>query len=113
MLPYNKRDAETMLPPIEQRMTDGGTITTDSWKAYGVIANHLSLKHNIVNHSKEYVNVDGFHTNNVEGMHKVLKNYARCQFGRLPYLTRKGETKYLDLLVMRANASLMKLPFFT
>ena len=33
-------------------------------------------------------------------------------FGRLPYLSRKGEKKYLDLLVMRGNAHLKNLPFF-
>ena len=107
MLPYNKRDAETMLPLIEQRMEEGAIIITDYWKAYGVIANNLGLEHHTVNHSKEFENVDCWHTNNVEGkelqaiyttyntllevMHKVLKTDARVMFGRLPYLSRKRE----------------------
>lgn len=46
------------------------------------------------------------------GIHGVIKRDAHQQFGRLPYLTSKGETYYLDLLVWRANRRLEKMPFF-
>ena len=82
MLPYNKCDAETMLPLIEQRMEEGATIVTDYWKAFGVIATHLGLQHHTLNHSEEFKNVEGWHTNNVEdkelqAKHAKYKHYLK------------------------------------
>ena len=39
-------------------------------------------------------------------IHKVLKEDARSQFSRLPYISDKGQGYYLDLLVLRANSRL-------
>ena len=36
----------------------------------------------------------------------MLKEDARSQFHRLPYISDKGQGYYLDLLVLRANARL-------
>ena len=41
-----------------------------------------------------------------------MKNAAREQFGRLPYISGVGEAYYLDLLVWRTNKKLLKLPMF-
>ena len=41
-----------------------------------------------------------------------MKNAAREQFGRLPYISEVGEAYYLDLLVWRTNKKLLKLPIF-
>ena len=42
----------------------------------------------------------------------MIKKDAHQQFGRLPYLTSRGETYYLDLLVFRANARLYNVNLF-
>ena len=42
----------------------------------------------------------------------MLKDKARQQFGRLPYISNDGEGYYLDLLVWRVNRNLKKLPVF-
>lgn len=47
-----------------------------------------------------------------KGVHGVVKNAAREQFGRLPYISDKGDVYYLDILVWRANVRLRKLPIF-
>ena len=109
MLAYNKRDVSTIKPLIVQRMHPGGTVTTDSWKAYPLSVEAAGCTHLVVNHKKEWKNPEtGAHTNHVEGIHGVLKDDGKAQFRRLPYLTGNGETYYLDLLVFRTNAKLKK-----
>ena len=43
----------------------------------------------------------------------MLKNDAQRQFYRLPYLSDRGQSYYLDLLVLRANARLKKRSIFS
>ena len=42
----------------------------------------------------------------------MIKEDARAQWHRLPYLSDRGQSFYLDLLILRANARLQKVPFF-
>ena len=66
-----------------------------------------------VNHSKHFKDPEtGVHTNNVEGIHGIIKKIARNQFGRLPSLNDDGFTNYLDLLVWVTNLRLSKVPEF-
>ena len=112
-LPYNKRDRNQITPLVVQKMMEGGTMTTDSWKAYPGAAEAAQVSHYVVNHSKTFKDPEtGACTNNVEGIHGVIKKDGQQQFGRLPYLTDEGNTYYLDLLIWRANKRLMKIPFF-
>ena len=112
-LPYNRRDSNNITPLIVQRMEPGGTIVTDMWRSYIAAAEAAGVKHLTVNHSKEFKNPEtGACTNNCEGIHAVIKKDAHQQFGRLPYLTSRGETYYLDLLVFRANARLYNVNLF-
>ena len=91
MLAFNKRDVSTIKPLVVQRMIQGGIVTTDSWKAYPQSVQAAGCEHRVVNHRKEFVDSEtGAHTNNVEGIHHVLKDDAKAQFRRLPYLTGKG-----------------------
>ena len=88
-------------------------MTTDMWKAYPAAAEAAHCEHLTVNHSEGFKDPNtGAHTNNVEGIHGVLKRDARAQFGRLPYITSQGESYYIDLLVWRGNVNLKKLPVF-
>ena len=108
-LPYNRRTAEVITPLIVQRMMPGGTLSTDCWRAYRAATAAVDVPHLTVNHSETFRDPDtGVHTNNVEGIHAVIKKDARRQFGRLPYLTAEGQSYYLDLLVWRTNTKLKK-----
>ena len=83
-LPYNKRRVSEIAPKIAQRMEEGGELTTDCWKAYIKSAKAAKVSHFTVNHSREFKNPEtGVHTNNVEGMHGVIKRDGYSQFGRL------------------------------
>ena len=113
-LPYNKRDTESILPLLVQRLKPGGTLTTDCWRAYPACARAAGVTHLTVNHSKHFADPEtGVHTNNVEGIHGVIKKYARAQFGRLPNLSSSGFTNYLDLLVWKTNVKMAKVPEFS
>ena len=59
-----------------------------------------------------FLGKNNVHTNNVEGIHSVIKKASCQQFGRLPILSKGEETHYLDLIVWRVNASLQRVPFF-
>ena len=81
----NKRSVTQITPLVVQRMKRGGVMLTDCWKAYSQAAKEAGCTHQTVNHSEGFINkVTGLHTNNVEGIHSVLKKNARSQFGRLP-----------------------------
>ena len=89
-------------------------MTTDCWRAYPAAAEAAGVTHLTVNHAKTFRDPDtGAHTNNVEGIHGVIKRAALAQFSRLPYLMRDGMTYYLDLLIWRENQHLQDKPAFT
>ena len=48
------------------------TTVSDCWKAYSKLELHGYL-HDTVNHSKEYVNANGQHTNKIEGHWRQMK----------------------------------------
>ena len=64
MVAVEKRDEKTLLPIIQQHIAEGTTIVSDCWKAYTNLDKH-GYAHKCVNHSKEFVNVDGDHTNKI------------------------------------------------
>ena len=73
----------------------------------------FQVTHFIVNHFKTFKDPEtGAYTNNCQGIHGVIKQDGRAQFGRLPYLNAAGQMYYLDLLVWRAITSLQKVDLF-
>lgn len=72
MVPVEKRDRATLLPIIEQWILPETTIVSDYWKPYDILS-ELDFHHLKVNHSKEFVNENGDHTNKIEGHWRQAK----------------------------------------
>ena len=62
-----------MLPLIQKHIAPGTTIISDCWKAYCNLEKH-DYEHRLVNHSKEFVSDEGFHTNKIEGHWRQAKS---------------------------------------
>ncbi|KAF0986518.1 hypothetical protein HZS_588 [Henneguya salminicola] len=62
------RSTSALLPIIKE----GTTIHSDYWKAYDCLTEN-GYKHEKVNHSKEFVSVEGIHTNQIESRWHALK----------------------------------------
>jgi transposase-like protein len=72
MVAVEKRDESTLLPIIERHIAKCSIIVSDCWKAYINLEKH-GYEHRLVNHSKEFVNNDGDHTNKIEGHWRQAK----------------------------------------
>ena len=69
---FEIRDEATPLPLIERHIAKGSIIISDCWKAYCNLEK-FGYEHRMVNHSKEFVNVNGFNTNKIEGHRRQAK----------------------------------------
>jgi len=74
-----KRDKRTLVPFLEAVASDEATIVTDGWKAYGSLGAG-GRDHKVVNHSVEWVNDEGFHTNAIEGAWRHLKKQIKIRW---------------------------------
>lgn len=72
LVAVEKRDEETLLSIIKERILPGTTIVSDCWKAYVNLEKNGYI-HKTVNHSKEFVNEEGDHTNRIEGHWRQAK----------------------------------------
>ena len=72
MVAVEKRDEATLLPIIKRWIKPGSVIVSDCMKGYTNLERE-GYVHKIVNHSKEFVNKDGFHTNKIEGHWRQAK----------------------------------------
>ena len=73
----HKRDEATLLPLIERHIAMGTMTISDCWKVYINLEKH-GYKHEMVDHSKEFVNSEGFHTNKIEGHWQQAKPKLPC-----------------------------------
>lgn len=73
MVPVEKRNRNTLLPIIEKYILPGSIIISDYWKAYDILdqKDYIHLK---VNHSIEFTNSEGDHTNKIEGHWRQAKS---------------------------------------
>ena len=69
LVAVEKRDEETLLSIIKDRILPGTTIVSDCWKAYVNLEKngYIHKTVNQVNHSKEFVNEEVGNTNRTEG----------------------------------------------
>ena len=73
LVPVEQRNADTLLPIIQQYILPGTTIVSDCWAAYNNIAN-LGYQHLTVNHTYNFVGpIAHAHTNNVENFWMLSK----------------------------------------
>ncbi|XP_028412951.1 uncharacterized protein LOC114535832 [Dendronephthya gigantea] len=72
MMAVEDRSEATLLPIIKTFIEKGTTIISDCWKAYSNLEEH-GYTHLTVNHSKEFVNREGDHTNKIEGHWRQAK----------------------------------------
>lgn len=66
------RAEKELLPIIKDWIEPGTLIISDCWKAYINLSKN-GYEHACVNHSKEFVNSDGQHTNKIEGHWRHMK----------------------------------------
>eukprot|EP00112_Aurelia_sp_Birch-Aquarium-sp1_P010896 Seg2305.3 transcript_id=Seg2305.3/GoldUCD/mRNA.D3Y31 product="putative transposase-like protein" protein_id=Seg2305.3/GoldUCD/D3Y31 len=95
MVPVEKRDRKTLLPLIEKWILPGTTIVSDCWKPYEILS-ELDFEHLKVNHSKEFVNENGDHTNKIEGHWRQAKA-SFPKFG----IRKKYYSSYLGEFIWR------------
>ena len=81
------RRAETFRDVIRQHILPNTMILTDSHRSYPAAIEQcnneytMNLTHRMVNHSVEYVTVDGDHTNNIENLWSHVRSYWRTRHG--------------------------------
>ncbi|KAL9976846.1 hypothetical protein ACROYT_G014182 [Oculina patagonica] len=66
------RSEATLLPIIKKWIEPGTLIVSDCWKSYQNLEKN-GYSHQTVNHSKEFVNNDSYHTNKIEGHWRHMK----------------------------------------
>ena len=79
------RDANTLLPLIEEHILPGSRIISDGWGAYGNVAtiNGGVYAHDVVIHERNFVDPKDadIHTQNIENMWMRAKRKLKRQFG--------------------------------
>lgn len=76
MCPNNQRTTEVLIPLIQKHVATGSIVHTDEWRAYNKLA-RCGYIHKTVNHSKEFVAVDGTHTQRIEANWRPMRQYFR------------------------------------
>lgn len=80
------RGTQQLKKVIKHHIKPGTKPVTDGWAPSASAVNSLGHfeEHAVVNHSKEWRNEDGYHTNDIESENNRLKTWARRRWGRLP-----------------------------
>ena len=81
------RRAESMAEIIRLNILPNTIIHSDSHRSYPAAINYcnvhfnMNLRHEMVNHSVEYVSESGIHTNNIENLWSHVRSYWRSRHG--------------------------------
>ena len=83
-----KRDANTLIPLIQEHILPGTTIISDCWAAYnGIEKLGLGYIHKTVNHSEHFVDpITGAHTQRIESTWHALKRHLFPRSGTQKHL---------------------------
>ena len=94
-----RRDANTLLPIIQQHVAAGTTIYSDQWRAYTQVSTLPNVaSHQVVNHSLNFVDpVTGVHTQNIESYWSSAKKKLKAMKG----CHRHQLASYLDEYMWR------------
>jgi transposase-like protein len=76
----DNRTKETLVPLIKDHVVRNTTIKTDLWKAYGSLSEE-GYTHLTVNHSLNFVSVEGIHTQLIESLWSQLKSSLKVRRG--------------------------------
>ena len=92
MVPVEKRDSDTLLRIIQEKIHPGTKIISDCWRAYNCLSER-GYEHLTVNHSINFVDPNNLaHTNNVERLWREAKSkvplYGRRKKHFAGYLAR-------------------------
>ncbi|KAG0419839.1 hypothetical protein EQH57_0385 [Dictyocoela roeselum] len=75
------RQIPTISKLIQKHVLIGTLIITDGHPSYPRSVKDSFCNHEVVNHSKEFSNKNGFHTNNIENLWSQLKYYDKKRLG--------------------------------
>ncbi|KAG0437951.1 hypothetical protein DMUE_3390 [Dictyocoela muelleri] len=75
----DKRDRETLIKIILEHVIPGSIVINDVWKGYNLFKNNPNFQHHWVNHSISFINIDGYHTNHIEGTWNGIKYKIKAQ----------------------------------
>ena len=106
-----RRDANTLLPIIQQHVANGTVIHSDEWRAYSRVATLPNVAtHGVVNHSINFVEpITGVHTQHVES----YWNNAKQKLKRMKGCHREQLASYLDEYMWRErNGANRRLSFY-
>ena len=85
MSAVDDRSEAMLLPIIETFIEKGTTIISDCWRDYCNLEKHGHV-YDTVNHSKEFVNQNGDHTNKIEDIGvKRRQSFRRLASGSTPF----------------------------
>jgi IS1 family transposase len=91
------RDAGTIREFVTENAKAGSAIMTDEWRGYHNL--HDLYKHEVVNHSIEYVR-DNIHTNSIENFWSLLKRTIK---GTYVSVSPEHLQKYIEEQAFRYN----------
>ena len=94
----DQRDANTLLPIITTTVAPGSIIWSDMWRAYNQLE-QLGFVHDTVNHSREFVSPSGTHTQIIEGVWALCKQFLRKRHAK----SREHLEQYIHEWAFRRN----------
>ncbi|KAG0438105.1 hypothetical protein DMUE_3302 [Dictyocoela muelleri] len=75
------RRISTITQALEGIVHVGSILCSDGYPSYPAVAENLCLEHRVVNHSRDFVNEEGEHTNDIESFWSHLKSSMRKENG--------------------------------
>ena len=94
-----KNSKEVLLPLVQEHVLPGSTVHTDQLRSY-IDLGKMGYRHDLVNHSFEYVSKTGCHVNTLEGFWNILKRGIN---GTHIHVSAKHLPKYLGEFEYRWN----------